>query len=138
MKNIANRMIVFAASALALGTVAYGQTNMTAEIPFAFKTASGTQPAGTYQFSSTSGVGSHSLIVRNTAMQKATFAGVPLVDAYNKAADKPVLVFACSEGRCSLTAIRTSSGSLEYAAPRKAAHAEVLVIEIPLKTLATD
>ena len=47
MKNIANRLIVLAASAFALGTVAFGQTRMTAEIPFAFHTVTGTLPAGT-------------------------------------------------------------------------------------------
>jgi len=49
MKNIANRMIVFAVSALAFGTVAFGQTRMTADIPFAFRTATGKLPAGTYE-----------------------------------------------------------------------------------------
>ena len=40
MKNVANRLIVFAVSALAFGTTAFGQTKrMTAEIPFAFRTA---------------------------------------------------------------------------------------------------
>lgn len=35
MKTLANRHVKFAASAVGLGTMAYGQTGMKVEIPFA-------------------------------------------------------------------------------------------------------
>ena len=69
MKTIANRIIVIAASVIALGTVAYGQTTMTAEIPFAFRAASATLPAGTYTFDTSSGI-AHSVVIRNAATQR--------------------------------------------------------------------
>ena len=50
MKTLANRIMMFAASALVLGTVAYGQTQLTVTIPFAFRTANTTLPSGTYVF----------------------------------------------------------------------------------------
>src|SRR5580693_4314566 len=112
MKTIANRMIVIAASVLALGTVAFGQTRLTAEIPFEFKTATGTLPAGTYEFLPQANSASHSVLIRNTTTWKAFYAGNPVHDIYSKAADKPVVEFVCGRGSCTLTAIRTSSGAL--------------------------
>src|SRR5947209_2924205 len=41
MKSIANRLFLFAAAALSLGTVAYGQTTVKADVPFAFRTPGG-------------------------------------------------------------------------------------------------
>ena len=36
MKSITNRLFVFAATAVFLGTTAFGQTTMRADVPFAF------------------------------------------------------------------------------------------------------
>ena len=138
MKTLANRLIVFATGVFALGTLAYGQTRMTAEIPFAFHTVTASLPAGTYQFTPQPNSGGRSVVIRNTETRKVSFAGNSLVDTYRRASDKPVVEFLCSRDNCALKAIRTSSGSLEYSVPRKLKNAEVAVISVPLKTFATD
>jgi len=139
MKTIANRIIVIAASVIALGTVAYGQTTMTAEIPFAFRTASTTLPAGTYTFDTSSGF-THSVVIRNAATLHSTFAGVALVNDFSRTKGAPVAEFTCIGRSCTLTAIRSQRGSLEYAAPSKPKKSEdkVAVISVPLKAVSTD
>ncbi len=139
MKSIATRMIVFAGSVFALGTMAFGQTNMTAEIPFAFHTANGTLLAGTYRLTSATGSLSRMVLLRNTKTQAAAYAGNSMVDTSKRAGDSPVVVFACSPEVCSLKAIRTAAGTLEYNVPKskKSEHA-LAVLEIPLKGHVAD
>src|SRR5580693_78760 len=99
--KIANRMIVFAAGVIAFGTVAFGQTRMTAEIPFAFHTASGTLPAGTYELRETQTGGfPHMVILRNVATHKGGFAGNPMYNPYRTAASGAVVEFACIDSNC--------------------------------------
>ena len=141
MKTIANRLIVFAASAIAFGSVAFGQTRMIAEIPFAFHTVSGTLPAGNYEVRETSvGAASHVVLLRNTASQKSAFAGNPTYNAYRKSATGPVLEFVCVERSCSLKAIRSVNASLEYATPSRAKDDsnKVAVLTIPVKLVNAD
>jgi len=141
MKTIANRIIVIAASVIALGTVAFGQTRMTAEVPFAFRTATGTLPAGTYEFSPGTAVGMENIVaIRSAATLHSSFAGHAVYNVYNKAHGSPVAEFTCVKGSCTLTAVRTWSGSYEYAAAPKPKDVEknLAVISIPLKPIATD
>jgi len=137
MKTIANRLLVFAASALALGTLAFGQNRMTADIPFAFQTPGASWAAGTYTLTPQANSGAHTVVIRNAATNKAAIAGNAIVD-YTEASDKPVLKFLCGHGVCALTAIRTTSGTFEYSVSRQSKNAEWTVVEVPLKTLATD
>jgi hypothetical protein len=96
MKTIANRLIVFAVSAIAFGTVAFGQTRMTAEIPFAFHTSKGTLPAGTYELRDVSMAGvPHLIVLRNTATQKSAVAGNPTFNVYRKSDSASKLEFSC-------------------------------------------
>ncbi len=135
MKTVANRLIVFAASALAFGTVAYGQTRMTAEIPFAFHTATGTMPAGTYSFSKLRLNGAENMIsVQNTATHRTLSAGMATVDVYRRTDDpaRPVLKFLCLDGDCSLKAIISGDGSLVYQTPQKSSAKET-VVSLPMK-----
>lgn len=140
MKTIANRLIVFAVGAIAFGTVAFGQTRMTAEIPFAFHTLNATLPAGTYELRETStAAGSHMVLLRNVAAQKSAFAGNSIYDAYRTASHGAVVEFVCEERNCSLKAIRTSSASLEYPTPHKSRDGEKMaVVSIALKPLNAD
>jgi hypothetical protein len=142
MKTIANRLIVFAASAIALGTVAFGQTRpmMIAEIPFAFHTVVGTLPAGNYEIRETPvGGAAHVVSLWNTATQKGAFAGNPTYNAYRKASAGTVLEFVCVERNCSLKAIRSVDASLEYATPSRIKDdSKVAVISIPVKLVNAD
>jgi hypothetical protein len=138
MKTIANRLIVFAASAFALGTVAFGQTSMTAEVPFAFHTVTGVLPAGTYSFDRLTAGNPNTIVVRDSKNHRAAIAGAGNFNTWEKATDAPVAVFACVEGKCSLKALRTSEGTLEYAGPRKSKKAEVAEVIVPLKPVVAD
>jgi hypothetical protein len=140
MKNIANRLIVFAVSTLAFGTVAFGQTpRITAEIPFAFHTATGVMPAGVYEFNRARLNGVQDLIyVQNKTTGQTTTAGMPIFDPYHTTgALGPRVDFVCVAGACSLKAIRTSNGSLVYnpsVETRKHAKESVAMVSVPAKT----
>jgi len=140
MKTIAYRIIVIAASVIALGTTAFGQTRMTAEIPFSFRTASGTMPAGTYEFNrAPSAVLGHSIIIRNVATDKSVFAGNSLFNSYSRATEAPVAVFVCgTDGSCALKALKTRDGSTEYDVPKSKNREKMSEIKVPMKPLSSD
>ena len=132
MKTLANRLVMFAASAVVLGTMAYGQT-MKAEIPFAFHTANGTLPAGSYVINTRStSAAADTIRLWNTATQRGAYVMSTQSDPYHTG--RSSLVFLCGNQGCSLSAIRTSKGTFTYTAPHKAARDKeaVAVISIPL------
>ena len=133
-----NRLIAIAAGVIALGTTAFAQTRMTADVPFAFKTATGTLPAGTYEFTPRASSLSHLVVVRNKATGKSVFAGTPLFNAWNKAAGYPAAIFVCGASGCTLKALLTREGSSEYAVPNAKGKEKLAVIEVPLKSLNAD
>jgi hypothetical protein len=132
MKSFTNRLATFAASAVVLGTMAYGQTTMKAEIPFAFHTANATLPAGNYAVDRLT-TATNTMRLYNTQTRRSVFVGSLPVDWYSTVA-KPVLVFACAEQRCTLREIKTSNGTYSYPAAHKQAHDRdaVSTIEIGL------
>jgi hypothetical protein len=119
MKTFVNRMFLFAAGAVVLGTMAYGQTQMTAKIPFAFRTTAGTLPAGTYSVNQLPGSGFNGGIkLWNTdSHQTALVMGAPR-DSYSLPT-RSAMVFACGNEGCALSAIKTTAGTYHYAAPRR-------------------
>jgi hypothetical protein len=135
MKSFTNRLAIFAASAVVLGTMAYGQTSMNAEIPFAFHTANASLPAGNYTITRLAGASvTNTLRLYNTESHRSVLAASLPIDVVRTAAEKPVLVFACTEQVCTLSDIKTSNGTYSYPAARKTAHDReaVSMIEIPL------
>ena len=132
MKTLANRLVMFAASAVVLGTMAYGQT-MKAEIPFAFHTANATLPAGSYVINNrpTTAQG-NTIRMWNTSTHRGAFVMSTQSDLYQTG--RSSLVFLCGKQGCSLSAIRTSRGTFTYPAPHKAARDKeaVAVVSIPL------
>jgi len=141
MKTIANRMIVLAASAIAFGTVAFGQTRMTAEIPFAFHTLNATLPAGTYEVREAQlGGNPHLVMLRNAASNKTSMLGGAVFNSYRTSPSGAAIDFVCKDGSCSLKAIRSSWSSLEYATPNRGRDKEksMAVVSIALKSVNTD
>ena len=138
MKTLVNRLVMFAASAVVLGTMAYGQTQMKVEIPFAFHTANATLPPGSYVFYGSSVVGT-AMILEDAASHRSVLAMSGPVDSHDRAS-RPSVVFVCVNGGCSLSAIRTANGTLTYPAPHKAARERgaVSVVSIPLTTRNSD
>jgi len=136
MKTLVYRMVTFAASALVLGTMAYGQTQMKVEIPFAFSVGKATLPPGSYLFYRPS-LGSVTMtILENTASHNSVYAVGAYVNS-NDRPSEPSFVFACASGTCSLSAVRTAGGTLMYSAPHKTAGSQsalVSFISIPITT----
>jgi hypothetical protein len=120
MKTLTNRLVIFAASAVLLGTMAYGQERMKAEIPFAFHTANASLPAGNYEFDRPSIQDVVTTIRRlNGDSHKAVLALSLPLDTYNKATKAPSAEFVCENGNCVLRAVTTSAGTYRYPVPHK-------------------
>src|SRR5258708_6768372 len=135
MKSFTNRLAVFAASAVVLGTMAYGQTTMKADIPFAFHTSNATLPAGTYAINQVSGISStNTMRLYDTATHRSVLAISLPADMFRAADDKPSVVFACGEQGCTLRTIKTATGTYSYPESHKRArdHEAVSLIQIPL------
>jgi hypothetical protein len=136
MRSFTNRLAVFAASAVVLGTMAYGQTTMKAEIPFAFHTANATLPAGTYTINQLSGVSATTAMrLFDTATHRSVVAVSLPADIFRTAAERPSIVFACTgEKVCTLREIKTGNGTYSYPAAHQLAREReaVSMIEIPL------
>jgi hypothetical protein len=141
MKNVANRLIVFAVSALAFGTAAFAQTVTTAEIPFAFRTVTGTLPSGTYRFTETRTSGNSLMVIENATTGEKRMIGAPMFDHWGTANKRvPSVDFVCVDGACSLKALNTGEGALVYQTPRQSRsdNAQVSVISVPAKTTAGE
>ncbi|MEP6716278.1 MAG: hypothetical protein ABJC09_11945 [Terriglobia bacterium] len=132
MKKVANRMILIAVGALTLGSVVYGQTAMTAEIPFAFRASGTTMPAGKYQVrSERMNTGVVVVQMRNVAANRSVLAVGGPPDWRNEG--KARITFLCRPDSCYLSQIRTQSGTTSYAAPKAAPHDHVAsAISLPL------
>jgi hypothetical protein len=141
MKSFINRLVVFAASTVVLGTMAYGQT-LKAEIPFAFHTANASLPAGNYMIDRVSGTGVAANVLRlyNTDSHRSVVAVSTPLDPYRGAPGKPSMVFACGGQGCILREIKTSTGLYSYPASGKSAHDRetVSLIEVRLTTRNSD
>jgi hypothetical protein len=133
MKTLANRIVMFAASAAALATMAYGQPRAQAEIPFAFHTANATLPAGSYLVSRVSGGIVGQLLLENTVSHRSAIVLSTDFDA-PATASHPSMVFACVNGNCSLKAISMDNGTLNFPARNKALVEQetASVVAIPL------
>jgi hypothetical protein len=110
MKSIANRLFLFAAAALSLGTLAYGQTSVKADVPFAFRTPSGVSSAGHYtiQFDTVGG-GKIAHFSNRETRQSVMALGYRLSSSAT-AAIAPRLVFRCGAAGCQLSEIWTATG----------------------------
>jgi hypothetical protein len=134
MKSFTNRLAAFAASAVVLGSMAYGQT-MKAEIPFAFRTANASLPAGNYIIDRVPGTGiTNTLRLYNTELRRSVVAVSAPLNMYRGAAERPSMVFACGDRGCTLREIKTSNGSYSYPEWRKSErdNETVSLIQVPL------
>lgn len=128
--KIANGLVAIAVTAVAMGTMAYGQTEvLQAKIPFAFHTMWGTMPAGPYDvardYAGTRGV----IYVKNTASSK----GFVIMGISNDApsSDATNLRFRCDDG-CELVGVRSRNSLITLPWHKKAGGRETAVIEVPV------
>jgi hypothetical protein len=111
MKSTTNRLFLFAAAALSLGTVAYGQTTLKADVPFAFKTAAGPAAAGRYTVEVQNSGGQSIVHINNRETGLNVLSLTYRVDDKANKAIAPHLVFRCAEESCQLSEIWTPEGA---------------------------
>jgi hypothetical protein len=129
MKSIANRLFVFAAAALYLGTAAYGQDILNANVPFAFRGPAGAEPAGHYTVRIVNNGGGYLAQVRDSATGRG---GVSFANRLDNggAAIAPHLVFRCAETGCRLSEIWTPTGG--FSVPVKHVREPEYLASVPL------
>jgi hypothetical protein len=111
MKSITNRLFLFAAAALSLGTAAYGQTTLKADVPFAFQTAAGPAAAGHYTVQFQNDGGQSIVHISNRETGRNVLSLTYRVDDKANKSIAPHLVFQCAEGAdCQLAEIWTFAG----------------------------
>jgi hypothetical protein len=137
MKTIANRIFQYAAGAVLLSASAFAQSNMTANIPFAFHANKVNMPAGSYRVDADTIHGGTPVIVlrSQTDQNKAIALGSPLG---SPAASKgPRLVFHCGESGCDLRQVWTPEAGYGYPSNAKE-HAGDRVASIALTNSKAD
>jgi hypothetical protein len=131
MKSITNRLFLFAAAALSLGTAAYGQNILTANVPFAFSGPAGTASAGHYTVQVDNNNGGGPIVqIRDRGTGRGGFSLAIPLDSKVGAAIAPHLVFRCAETGCQLSEIWTPTGGFKV--PVKHVRNPEYVASIPL------
>jgi hypothetical protein len=139
MKTIANRLTFFAAAAVVLGTMAYGQTrSMKVEIPFDFRTSAGKLPAGVYWVTEeSSGGGMNHAFLNNAATKHPV---IILGSQHDYLAEgSAAMLFRCGAEGCALSGIRTSNGTTVYNPGRLSKRdQEVAILATPTHSVKAD
>jgi hypothetical protein len=137
MKTIANRIFQCAAGAVLLSASAFAQSNMTANIPFAFHANKVNMPAGSYRIDAdVTHSGTSVILLRSqTDQNKAIALGSPLGSPVSNKG--PRLVFRCSEGGCDLRQVWTPDAGYSYPSHAKD-HADDRLASIPLTNSKAD
>jgi hypothetical protein len=134
MKTFTNRIAFLAASAVVLGTMAYGQSSaVTAEIPFAFQASGKTLAAGAYVLSPLpTKDGAQIVALRSVASNRSVIAMGTPVDPY--AQGDSAILFRCNADGCVLAGMRSSAGTVTYGSAHKTARAkEAAMVAVPLR-----
>jgi len=138
MKTIANRIFQCAAGAVLLGASAFAQTNMTANVPFAFHANGATMPAGNYRLNTTTTPGGTTLIVlRDSTAKKAVVAVANALGAPTASDRGARIVFRCKENGCDLRQVWTNDAGYSYPGHAKDS-ADDRVASIPLTNVKAD
>jgi len=118
MKKNFSRNLILAAAALAFGSAAYGQSKVTATIPFTFRASDGAHPAGTYAVLSKPG--DAVLQLRNESNGHSINLPIGNPEGGGSGEARPRLVFHCQDdGGCVLAQVWTANGKgFSYPAPQ--------------------
>jgi hypothetical protein len=124
-KNL-KRVMILTASLITLGTAAYGQEKVVADVKFPFSTSGGAMPAGTYSVQKASSGGSAIVMLRNEQTRQAAILITNRLSSYESG--NPKMIFRCGNSGCSLATITLGNGSgWEFRRPRLArAEKEIL------------
>jgi hypothetical protein len=131
MKSITNRLFAFAATAVFLGTTAFGQTTLRADVPFAFHVPGGGVAAGNYVIH-LENAGSEKTVnfYNNDSHRSALTVAFPL-PAKPGEAIRPRLVFRCADTGCALSEVWTFDGG--YGIQQSKPRAHEYLASIPIK-----
>ena len=133
MKNIANRFFLFAAAALSLGTAAYGQNLMKANVPFAFAVRGiAGASAGHYTVRLENNGNGSIAQIRDSVTGKGVVSLAMPLDNKAGAAIRPHLTFVCADAGCQLSEIWTLTGGFRI--PVKHVRESEYVASVPLVT----
>lgn len=125
MKKNLNRTLILAVAGLAFGAAAYGQDKITANIPFAFRTADGLHSAGVYQV-----VTRENMIVLQLRSPNGHAVNLPISTPRTSGPGeaRPRFVFNCKDdGGCALAQVWMGDGrGFSYAPAAKAETAVVV------------
>ena len=137
MKTIANQILQCAVGAVLLSASAFAQSNLIANVPFAFHANKLNMPAGSYRVDAeTTHGGAPVIVLRNQADQNKVFAlGSPLGSTI--ANRGPRLVFRCNEGVCDLRQNWTPEAGYSYPSHTKD-RADDRLASIPLTNPKAD
>jgi hypothetical protein len=130
MKSIVNRLFVVAAAALSLGTFAYGQTTLKADVPFAFAVPGGPAQAGQYTIQFENVAGSKVVHISNRETGRSVLTLSNRLEGNVNHPIEPRLVFRCGEEGCRLSEIWTLNGG--YSLPASHSRNPEYLASIPL------
>lgn len=118
MKNKLHRTLLLTAAGLALSAAAYGQTTVTANIPFAFQTMGGQQTAGQYTIAPVNPARSV-FSMRNVETGHASLLGFGT--GMDPSGDRAKLEFRCgNESACVLVSLSMGDGrAWKYPMPHR-------------------
>ncbi len=123
MKSLTNRFFLFASTALFLGTTAFGQTTMKADVPFAFNIPGGAgEASGNYVINVDANGGTKVLRLYNVDTHHSTLAITFAAGGGPGEKVDPRLVFRCGNEGCALSEIWTLNGGYTVAHGRVKAH----------------
>jgi len=116
MKTNWIRTLTLSAAALTLGSAAYGQSRMIAEIPFSFEMNGTKLPAGHYSVERAQGLTSNVVLLTDGHNLKMAMG----IQAASREYITPRLIFSCAEVRgCALTQVWDRYGnSVQFAKPK--------------------
>ena len=122
MKSITNRLFVFAATAVFLGTTAFGQTTLRADVPFAFHVPGGGVDAGNYAIHLENGANGKVVNFYNHDSHRSALAVTSRLFAKSGEAIQPRLVFRCGDTGCALSEVWTLDGGYGVSQGKPRAH----------------
>jgi hypothetical protein len=122
MKSITNRLFVFAATAVFLGTTAFAQTTMRADVPFGFHVSGGGVDAGNYLIHVENGGTGKVVTIYNNDSHHSALAVTFQLFAKPGEAIRPRLVFRCGGTGCALSEVWTLDGGYGIQQGKPRAH----------------
>jgi hypothetical protein len=132
MKSITNRLFLFAASALFLGTTAFGQT-LSADVPFAFHVPGGGVDGGKFTIQLQNAGTGKVVNMYNYDSHRGALAVTYKLWSKPGEVVRPRLVFRCGDNGCMLSEVWTLDGGYRVPQAKPGAHEYLASIPLSVK-----